>query len=249
MSALTGSPFDCVARQYDDLWSTTPAGRSQRESVWRVVDPLFHPGERILDVGCGTGVDALQLMSRGLAVEAIDGSAAMVEIARSKGVSAYHLPAEKLSSISTTYDGAISNFGVLNCVADLEGLSAGLAALIRPSGFLAVCVMGAFCLWETCYFLRSGQLRKAVRRWSARPISTSFGVRVHYPRIRALAKAFRREFRLLKWRGVGVAVPPSYVAGISPQLSARLTSLDRVISSWPLLRGTADHRLLVFARL
>ena len=71
-------PFDRIATRYDALWTTTAIGRAQRNLVWRDMDALFHPGERILDIGCGTGEDAAHFAARGVTVYATDASPAMV---------------------------------------------------------------------------------------------------------------------------------------------------------------------------
>ena len=75
------SPFDVLASSYEATWSGTPEGRGQREEVWRVIDNLFPSGSRILDLGCGTGDDALHLRRRGVEVYGIDSSQKMVEVA------------------------------------------------------------------------------------------------------------------------------------------------------------------------
>lgn len=82
------TPFDQLASAYAELWSDTARGRLQREQVWSMIDGLFGPGDRVLDLGCGTGDDAVHLMARGVEVVGIDASAPMVEIARSRGVDA-----------------------------------------------------------------------------------------------------------------------------------------------------------------
>ncbi len=84
MTAAAGAAFDRIASGYDDLWTRTATGRLQREAVWRFTDRLFAAGDRILDLGCGTGEDAVHLLSRGIRLSAIDASSAMVEAARGR---------------------------------------------------------------------------------------------------------------------------------------------------------------------
>jgi ubiquinone/menaquinone biosynthesis C-methylase UbiE len=81
---MTAAPFDLLAERYEALWSRSAIGRLQREAVWRVVDTLFRPGDTVLDLGCGTGDDALHLMSAGVAVHGVDSSPEMVRIARGR---------------------------------------------------------------------------------------------------------------------------------------------------------------------
>ena len=86
--------FERLAPRYDELWTDTAIGRAQRNAVWRVVDELFHAGDHVLDLGCGTGEDAAHLMARGVSVRAVDASPAMVAQARARGVAADVLRAD-----------------------------------------------------------------------------------------------------------------------------------------------------------
>src|SRR5689334_10055234 len=108
------SPFEALAPSYDALWSDTPRGRSQRIQVWHEIDGLFGPGDRILDLGCGPGDDALHLAGSGVDVLGIDASSKMVELARLRGVRAERLAIEDLGRLgcptSGPFFGAISNF-------------------------------------------------------------------------------------------------------------------------------------------
>jgi SAM-dependent methyltransferase len=240
--------FDVIAERYDALWTRSAVGRLQREAVWRAAGPLFRPGETILDLGCGTGEDALHLMAAGVRVVGIDSSPAMVRIAQARGVDARALSIEALDGMAGAFDGAISNFGPLNCVPRLAPVAVALARLVRPGGRLALCLMGRFCLWESCHYLRRGAWRKALRRRRRGGAPASLGMLVSYPSVRQVARAFARDFRLDAWCGVGLAVPPSYI-DLPERALAICAALDRRCSSVPVLRAMADHRLLLFTRL
>lgn len=244
---MPSTAFDKVARDYDDIWTRSAAGRSQRATVWRTLDGLFKPGDRVLDLGCGTGEDAVHLISAGIRVTAIDASAEMVRTAGLRGVDSRQLAIEDLGAIDTVFDGAISNFGPFNCVEDLAPVAAELARMIPPGGYVVICLLGRFCLWETVHYLLRGRLMKAFRRWRGHA-SSSLGVTVYYPRVRDVAAVFRPEFRLLSWEGVGLMIPPSYVRGFSPRAIEKFSSFDKWAAKALLLRSLADHRLLVFKR-
>jgi ubiquinone/menaquinone biosynthesis C-methylase UbiE len=240
--------FDRVAESYDRVWTESPAGRAQRDLIWRACDPLFHAGDRILDVGCGTGVDAAHYSSRGVTVEAVDASPAMIQIAQARGGFVARVQrAEELGPLQGPYDGALSNFGALNCVADLSGVSAGLARLIRPGGVVAVCTLGRFCAWEFLYYSVRGKFAKALRRIRGRAES-SLNVAVSYPNIAQLRAEFAPAFKVRCWRGVGLAVPPSFVS-LPAWLVRLLAACDRTLAQLPLLRALADHRLVLFVRM
>ncbi|HLJ49124.1 MAG TPA: methyltransferase domain-containing protein [Bryobacteraceae bacterium] len=244
--ATTG--FDRLASQYDELWTRTGIGRLQREAVWRRIDRLFPSGGTILDLGCGTGEDALHFHQRGLQVRAIDASAEMVRIAQGRGIDADQLSIEDLNLLGGRFDGALSNFGALNCVANLGSLRESLQRLIKPGAALAICTIGRACLWESIWYLLHADPRRAVRRWSGASESQSLGIRVHYFSVRELRRALEPDFELESWQGIGLFVPPSFVTGIPRPLLELFAHLDRHMAHWPLLRALADHRLAIFRR-
>ena len=239
--------FDYLASQYDRLWTRSRVGHLQRKAVWRHIASLFKPGQAALDLGCGTGADALWLMQAGLRVHAIDASSEMVRIASDRGVDAQTLRIENCGLIEESFDVVLSNFGALNCVEELEALREPLGRLVRPGGHLAICVMGPFCAWETVWYLMRRQPVKAFRRWR-KSVMSSLGIRVFYPSRRDLVAAFRPQFTLVSWYGIGLCVPPSYITGLSDGALQKLDAVDRRIADWPLLRGLSDHRLFVFVR-
>ncbi|HVW11367.1 MAG TPA: methyltransferase domain-containing protein [Bryobacteraceae bacterium] len=245
---MTATAFDRIAPSYSDLWSTTPAGEMQREAVWRLIVPLFPAGSRALDIGCGIGDDALALQARGVHVTAIDASSEMVRNARARGVEAVVQAAENPGGLDGPYDAILSNFGTLNCVENLAALRPFLAHLTRAGGWLAICLMSRLCAWETIWYLLRGDLTRATRRWSGEA-SSSLAPRVFYPTITNMRHAFEPDFTLCSWHGIGLAVPPSYVTGLSASRIRRLAELDGHIASLPLLRVLSDHRLLLFRKV
>jgi len=238
--------FDPVAARYDALWTETAIGRAQRHLVWRHIDPLFQPGDRILDIGCGTGVDAAHFTARGVSVHATDPSPAMLEIARARVGQDCILQADLQSAPPATFDGALSNFGALNCTADLPSVARDLARLVRPGGRIAICTLGRFCLWESLYYSARLQFAKAFRRLRGSAPS-SIGITVHYPTVPQIAAAFAPDFVLQRRAGIGLFVPPSYVPMPAP-LVRLCAAADRLLARLPLLRALADHRLLILVR-
>jgi SAM-dependent methyltransferase len=186
------SPFQRMAPQYAALWSDTAHGRAQREQVWAEIDKLFHRGDRVLDLGCGTGDDAVHLMSRGVDVLGIDTAAGMVEIARTRGVDARQMAIEELASLEGKFDGAISNFGALNCVADLGRVNANLARLVRRQGRLALCVMSRYCLSDG---------RHLMQRWSGHAVWR--GIDIYYRTTQSIARSFAPDFEFQRRVSVG----------------------------------------------
>ena len=260
------SPFDNIAEQYDPTFTSSTIGRIQRDSVWGELKKNFHPGDRILDIGCGTGVDANFLAERGIDVVACDSSSRMLSVAQRRiaglpqsagSVRLHLLPAEEISNLydDGRFDGAFSNFGAVNCVANMAKLASDLTGLLKPGANLLLCLIGPMCLWETAWYLLHGEVAKAFRRFHRAGVAARLGgnevVNVHYPSVRSIRRIFNPTFRLKAIRGIGVAVPPSYLeawANRWPGVVRLEAEADLVLGRCPGIRMFADHVLLRFER-
>lgn len=258
------APFDAVAERYDDSFTSSRIGTAQRAQVWRELDRLFARGQRVLEINCGTGVDAVHLAARGIEVWACDSSSSMLGVARRRVSSAelaarvhlQQIPTERLGSLQLGFgfDGAFSNFGGLNCVEDLSAVARSLSALLKPGAPLLLCVMSRYVAWEMVWFVLQGRMRQAARRLGQQPVKVKLGessVDCWYRTVRSIRRAFSPHFRLRRWRGVGVSVPPSYLerhAAEHPRIMSLLERLDPYAGRTPVLRGLADHLLLTFER-
>lgn len=240
--------FDAIASSYDQLWTESAIGTAQRHAVWKIIDALFTSGEAVLDVGCGTGADAAHFREIGIRVCGIDSSPKMAAVARSKGITATVLKVEDLRQLTGSFNGAISNFGALNCIESLPSTAEELARLVHPGGFIALCFLGRICLWEIAYYLVRGRMRKAFRRISG-SAESSLGLKVFYHSEYAIRKAFKGRFSLLARHGIGITVPPSYISGTSDRALKHLGHIDATLASMPLFRSFADHRLYVWRRI
>ena len=238
---VAAAAFDRVAAGYDAAWTNTAAGRAQRDLVWSNVDPILQGS--IVDIGCGTGEDAAHFAALGIRVHAIDASPEMVRQASRRG--GFTVEVGRAEDLTGEYDGAISNFGALNCIEDLGAVARRVALAVRPGGYVAICTIGRFCLWETLYYTLRLQWGKAWRR-ARGTADSSFG-RVNYPTMAALRAAFAEDFRCERWTGVGLLVPPSYVR-LPGSMIAGCAAVDRLLAGIPVLRGMADHRLVLLVR-
>jgi 2-polyprenyl-3-methyl-5-hydroxy-6-metoxy-1,4-benzoquinol methylase len=259
-----GAAFDTVAEQYDDIFTNSLIGRLQRRAVWTVMSQTFRRGNHVLELNCGTGEDALFMARQGISVFGCDASEKMISVAnRRRALEGSPLPV-RFEVLPTEYigdarifgpfDGVLSNFSGLNCVADLGATAQNLAAMVEPGGRLLLCLSGRVCLWEIAWFLAHGKVRRAFRRWSGRSTASlgKIPVNVRYPTVRTMRRLLSPFFALRSRVGIGITVPPSYLEHLArcyPKTLERLGSVDTAISDWPIIRAVADHMLLTFERV
>jgi SAM-dependent methyltransferase len=261
--SVAATAFDRVADSYDDLFTRTAIGRAQRRQVWSRLLTAFQPGDRILELNCGTGEDARFLAQRGVCVVACDASSVMIEAARRRnqmeGMLAnaeyLHLANEDLEHLKgqPLFDGAFSNFSGLNCLADLTPVAHNLADLVKPGRPVLICLWSRVCVSEILWYLLRGQPARAFRRFSEKPAATVAGIKfsVSYPTVRGVRRVFAPAFELNWRRAVGLFVPPSYVEPWMSRHGKTLTGLewlDRICAEWPVFRDVGDHVLLEFVR-
>ncbi|MCB0217830.1 MAG: methyltransferase domain-containing protein [Caldilineae bacterium] len=257
--------FDGLAEDYDARFSASPLGRLLRAAVWRHLDASFAPGERLLELGCGTGIDALHLVRRGLAVDAIDASAGMLtqarrrweEAGRPSGLRLAHAPAERLAELPELegpYDGAFASFGVLNCIADLPALGTAIAQRLRPGARLLLVPMGPVCVWELLGFgLRLDP--RALRRLRPNAGPARIGgmpLRLAYPGPARLDRALAPGFRPLGRAALGLLLPPTDQAAWlrgRPRALEVLAAVERRIERLPLADRLSDHYVARYLRL
>ena len=255
--------FDAIAPQYDAVFTESRIGRAQRRAVWEVLDRSFAAGERVLEINCGTGADALDLAGRGVRVLACDVSRGMIGVARRRardlrcsGAEFEVRAIEELGGLSGRFDGLLSNFGGLNCIADLASFGRNADRLLRPGALLVLCYMSALCAWETLWYAVQGKFAKSSRRWKRRNVAASLGpgidLRIQYPTVAEIARALGPRFRLRERKGIGIFVPPSYLERVAAHVPRALTFAERIdnrVAHWPLLRALADHTLLRFEKV
>jgi demethylmenaquinone methyltransferase / 2-methoxy-6-polyprenyl-1,4-benzoquinol methylase len=132
------SMFDGVASVYDAMNLLTTGGLDRR---WRklAARAAVRPGDRVLDVCCGTGDLAIAAKDEGGTVTGVDFSEQMLARARSKssGVAWINGDALALPFPAESFDAATIGFGLRN-VEDRAIALKELRRVLRPGGRLAI---------------------------------------------------------------------------------------------------------------
>jgi ubiquinone/menaquinone biosynthesis C-methylase UbiE len=260
----TQEAFDSVAIDYDGPRGNNELIQDMRHEMWRWLDMTFAPGSRLIDLGCGTGLDAIRLAKQGHFVTATDWSPRMIERTADRAareavtanVRAVAVGAHELDRIdgSNLFDGAYSNLGALNCVPDLRVVAEQCARLLKPRGALVFTVIGRMCPWELGHYTLKRDWARVRIRFSRKMEPVRMNKRTvwtHYYSPREFYRAFEPQFTLGHYRGICVFAPPPYLTSVKksyPRLHRTLWRADRCAAGWPLLRRMGDHFLMVMFR-
>lgn len=236
--------FDVAAEAYDSFM-----GRYSRPLSPQLADlASVGPGQRVLDVGCGTGVLTGELVSRvgTAAVIAVDPSESFVTATRDRfpGVDVRLAPAEALPLADGAVDAALAQL-VVHFMRDPVGGLAEMRRVTRSGGVVAACVwdhgghQGPLRLfWQTARELdpdaddesglagtREGQLEALFVSAGLREVEASaLTIRIAHPTFESWWEPFTR--------GVGPA--GSYLAQLDEARRATLrNACRRVIRSEP----------------
>lgn len=259
--------FDVLAGTYDAGFVESLTGSAQRRKTYKWLRPMLavKPGMQLLEINCGTGVDAYWMAQKGHTITATDASPAMIERAQRKAAltPALHQPVFQtcaFAALQTTFkdrqfEGIVSNFAGLNCVApaDMAGVAKQFYQLLKPGGYFAVVLFGKYCLWETMYYLLKAKPREAFRRWTNKevmvPLSAHVQQPVYYYSINTFARLMK-PLQLIEKRPVGLCIPPSWMEGYMKQHRRFFQTLVQ----WEERTGNAvftqlaDHVFLLFKK-
>ncbi|HYO51051.1 MAG TPA: class I SAM-dependent methyltransferase [Chloroflexia bacterium] len=272
--AATARAFSLAAPLYDAEHAANPVARWTRARSLAAIDAAFGPGDMLLEIGCGTGAEAIHLASRGANIVATDAAPAMVAQLEAKlkaGSPAAHLagritpvvlPAAEVERLIADFgrdhfDGAYSSFGPLNCEPDLGPVVEALAQLVKPEGKVVVSLINRFCLWETAWYLAARQPGKAFRRWAGRSEATVRSawqderITIYYWTPGQVERAFSPYFKPVRRMALPWLVPPQYLDHLVrrlPRLFRRTARLDRRLAGYRPFYSIGDHFLIEFTR-
>jgi SAM-dependent methyltransferase len=251
--------YDAIATSYDeqvrgDDW--------MRRVLHAHYARVFRAGQRVLDVGCGTGIDAIALARLGVSVVGIDGSAAMIQRLNEKVadaglkglVEARVLRIQDLDTLAgERFDGAVSAFASLSSLPDLAGFARDAARLVRPGGRLVLHLLNRFSLWELLGYLarrdvtsaaRVGHLPRRVFVIGGQPVQHRL-----YFADEASRGCFATAFRRRDSYSLGALRPPHTVRRLPARLVGALEWLDVRAGHWPVVRDAGRFFVLDLERL
>jgi ubiquinone/menaquinone biosynthesis C-methylase UbiE len=214
--------FGAQSIMFDSITATNPLEVVYREIVRNQVTEHTKSGERMLELNCGTGQDALFFASQGLFVHATDNSDGMLQEFNKK------LLQEKLSSnvklqkcsfnslgeqiVERDFDHVFSNNGGLNCASDLRNVIKQVDEKVKPGGMVHFVMIAPFCLWEVLTLFK-GKVKFALRRFTKKGVKSHLEghyFMTYYYSASYIRKSFGNKYSTVQLKSIGCIIPPTY---------------------------------------
>lgn len=250
--------FSRQAPVFDEIESGSLILQWMRRQVHEHCLRHFNPGDSVLELNCGTGIDAVFFAEHGMTVHATDISEGMLAVLQKKTeeknlsekISIQQCSFTELSKIqSKNFDRIFSDFGGLNCVKEIGEVIASFRPLLKPGGTATLVIMPPVCPWEILLALK-GNFKTAFRRWKKKGADSQLEgmhFQSYYFSPRKIISCFGKNYSLAELQGLGSFVPPPYLEMFpqkKPKLFRRLKSLDeKFCHNFPFNRW-ADHFIL-----
>ena len=250
--------FTAQAPLFDSIQNNNMMLQWMRSVVHKHVEEYLRPGDTILDINAGTGIDAVHFAQQGHSVHAMDIADGMVNEIKRK-IETYKLENRITTEVRSfteagtlaprTFDHIFSNFGGLNCVQDLHPVAEQLCQIVKPNGFLTLVIMPPICPWELAYVFQ-GNTSMGLRRLRKGGIIAHIEgeyFRTYYHSVSNVIRSFGDRFTVLKIRGVASFSPPPYMEKFPqkyPRLYLFLQSCDERFSTLAPFNRCADQFII-----
>jgi ubiquinone/menaquinone biosynthesis C-methylase UbiE len=229
--------FSRTAKKYDAFADDHPHLTRMRSKVYAHIERFVPKDARILELNCGTGIDAVALAQRGYTVHATDNAPGMLNQLPEKiasnnvgeKVTCQQCSFTELDQIQgAPFDAIFSDLGGLNCIPDLSPVIRQLPKVLRPGGLVTWVLMPTVCLWELAEIFR-GHPHLAFRRFArngTRAHLEELNFTVYYFTPQQALQWFGNQYDCLSIEGLSIITPTAE----SKNFAKRYKRLYRTLS-------------------
>ncbi len=261
------SEFDNIAGEYDRHILGNRMNRLLRDRSVGLLTPTFRTARRLLEIGCGSGLETLAMLEAGHEVTAVDISRAMLDVTREKArraglserLATIHASAREYARTSPAegeserFDGGYSTYGAVNCESDLGPFRDAFAAAVRPGDPVVLGVYNRWCASELVAYGLTLRWSRALGRRS-NPIrvgASRFCVDVFAYSPSEVRRGLAPEFRQRAITAVPLFLPPSDLTRYAELFGRdfdRLSRWDGWLARRGPFAGWGDHFLVTLER-
>ena len=255
------SAFSKQSSKFDELYENNVLSDYFRDVFYKEVkstcgkQPLH-----ILDINCGTGIDAFHYYKQGHSVLGIDNSEGMIEQFKTKidnleldaKINAKKLSFENLEELlPQKFDCITSNFGGLNCIQDIDLVLNKLNQLLTDEGGITLAIMPKYSWWEFIQIFK-GKFSLAFRRFKKSASANVEGeiFDCYYFNVRQVIKVLKKNFEITSIKSTYLIVPPEHYNHYFQDKPKRLKilsvlkKLENLVSKFPLFRNLGDFYII-----
>ena len=242
--------FDGEATRYREAYEVPLPAAEMRAATHRLYARYLKQGDRILDLNCGPGPDFEFFRMLGGVISGVDLSPEMLKIAQTRAPHAvlHCLDFNEMDKIGGTFEAICSNFGGLNTQSVFGEFASKCHEKLVPGGFFLCNIMTPFPLPE----ILEGIWGR--RHWLRRIRQPDHGIvkvggshlKVHYfwPG-KFYRQFFKPYFDLVEIQGLGVFLPPPYLAQKKESLPGWSLFLEKCLAHRFPFKYWGDHTMLV----
>jgi len=258
--------FDSASEEYDYTISRNFINTWIRQRSIEVLKGYARPDDIALEIGCGTGAEAVQVSRFVKRLVAIDVSQSMIDLLSAKvnarglvgKVVPFALAAAEVSKIrklmgEQKFRLAYSFNGALNCEPRIADFVEALFSLLEPGGIFVCSIRNTLCLSEVISHAMVLQFDRANPR-KHQPIMVSVGgkdIPSTYYSPGSFLKFFKPLFKPTEIIALPALLPPAYLNDYYLKfrnVTTLFERLDTLLSSHFPLNRTGDQTLFVFSK-
>ena len=258
--------YDEAAARYDRVTESNYVNQWMRRTSLELLLETFKPGQLILELGCGTGSEALELARRGITIMATDISPTMIGLLDSKirkeglrgiietrvlAISQIDRLIEEFGEAS--FDGAYSSFAI-SYELEINNVPATLWKLLKEPSYIALSAGNRLSAWTLIWSLvtlNARQVMKRVRRVFDLEVGNHI-LPLRFYTLGEIGQLFLPYFKIDRVLALPLLLPPPQLSGIYERFVGAkelIESVERRVRHYPILRGWGDHILLRMIRL
>lgn len=247
----SGRAYDSLASRYDSLLLENPVLAHSANVSLGLVKKTMASCKLLLEIGCGTGRETLELARQGKTIVACDPSkdslAVLQQKARHRGLSERILTRNLTASTVArlvdefgrhAFDGAFASFS-LSYESDLAAVPGQVWSLLKPGAPFLCSIFNRICMSEIVLLAPLLVPRRALRRlegWTELPVDRhSVVVKSYTPG--QVRRIFTPRFSLCGVWAIPAIIPPHYLhllVRLSGPLRPSWEGLDRRLNHrWP----------------
>jgi ubiquinone/menaquinone biosynthesis C-methylase UbiE len=260
-STLVSDAFSKQSVVFDKLNAENKLSEYLRATYRQEVIKQLKPGGSILELNCGTGLDAIYFAQKGHTVLATDNAPGMLaqldEKINEQGlqhkITTLRCSFHDIDTIKNKkFDHIVSNFGGLNCTDDLQDVLSKLSPLLNAHGKVTFMIMPKVCPWELAMALK-GKFKTAFRRLKKSAPAHIEGINFscYYYNPGYVINTLKKEFNVLGLQGVCITVPPEFYQNFVeryPKWFSFLKKVDAAIGGLFPFNRCCDHYMITLQK-